>query len=169
MRALWSAGTKAYAGDRVDLPETTCYPRPVSDVPIIVGGGGERRTLRIAARLGDGCNVRSDLATLDHKLAVLRRHCGDVGRDFDELVITVLDLPVVGRDRQDVWARVERLRGSTPAAVFAERRHAGTLDAQRSRYEQLSQRGVQTVFVALPDLAGPDDVLALAPLAQAFA
>jgi alkanesulfonate monooxygenase SsuD/methylene tetrahydromethanopterin reductase-like flavin-dependent oxidoreductase (luciferase family)/predicted kinase len=169
LRALWSPGTKAYDGDRVNLPETTCYPRPVSDVPIIVGGGGERRTLQIAARLGDGCNIRNDPATLDHKLAVLRQHCEVLGRDVDELLITVLDLPVVGRDRDDVWARVERLRGSTPAAVFAERRHAGTVDDQRRRYERLSQRGVDTVFVALPDLETPDDVLALAPLAQAFA
>ena len=55
-----ATGTKPYAGQRVSLPETTCYPRPVSDVPIVVGGSGERRTLAIAARLGDACNLPSD-------------------------------------------------------------------------------------------------------------
>ena len=41
MRALWAPGTKAYDGERVSLPETTCYPRPVGDIPVIVGGSGD--------------------------------------------------------------------------------------------------------------------------------
>ena len=64
LRALWAPGTKAYNGRYVHLPETTCYPRPVSDVPIIVGGSGERRTLRIVAEQADGCNLPSDQAAL---------------------------------------------------------------------------------------------------------
>ena len=52
MRALWSPGTKAWQGTRVGLPETTSYPRPVGPVPVIVGGSGERRTLRIAGSAG---------------------------------------------------------------------------------------------------------------------
>lgn len=164
MRALWAAGTKTYTGDRLSLPETTCYPRPVGGIPVIVGGGGERRTLRIAARLADGCNVSSDLATLDRKVAVLRAHCEDVGRDPAGVAVTVLDLPVVGRDRDDTWARVERLRGRTAAAAYARRTNAGTPADQRDRYAVLADRGVDTVYLALPDLAAPEDVLALRPL-----
>ena len=81
MRALWQPGTRAYHGRWVPLPETTCYPRPAGPVPIIVGGSGEARTLRIAARLDDGCDLPSDLDTLDRKLAVLRSHCREAGRD----------------------------------------------------------------------------------------
>src|SRR4051794_19866837 len=158
MRALWAAGTKAYDGQRVLLPETTCYPRPAGPVPIIVGGSGERRTLRIAARLADGCNLPSDPATLDHKVAVLRQHCRDEGRAPAEVAVTVLDLPVVGRDRDDVWARVERLRGRTAAAAYARRHHAGTPAQHRARYERLHEQGVDTVFVALPDLTRPEDL-----------
>ncbi len=158
MRALWSKGTKAYDGERVSLPETTAYPRPVSDIPIIVGGGGERRTLEIAARLGDGCNVSSHLETLDHKMLVLRRHLDAAGRDPGDVMVTVLDLPVVGTDRDDAWDRVERLRGRTSAAAYAKRHHAGVPSAHRERYQVLADRGVSTIFVALPDLTGPDDV-----------
>jgi alkanesulfonate monooxygenase SsuD/methylene tetrahydromethanopterin reductase-like flavin-dependent oxidoreductase (luciferase family) len=164
MRALWATGTKAYAGDHVSLPETTCYPRPVGGIPVIVGGGGERRTLRIAARLADGCNVPSDLATLDRKVAVLRSHCDDIGRDPADVAVTVLDVPVVGRDRDDTWARVERLRGRTAAATYARRTNAGTPADQRARYATLADRGVDTVFLALPDLTAPEDVLALRSL-----
>jgi len=107
LRALWGPGTKPYGG----LPETTAYPRPQHDVPIIVGGGGERRTLEIAARLADGCNLPSTLAVLDRKIEVLRGHCARAGRDLAEVRITVLDLPVIGRDRDEVARMVERLRG----------------------------------------------------------
>jgi len=164
MRALWARGTKAYEGRRVALPETTSYPRPVGRVPVIVGGSGEQRTLKIAARLGDGCNVSSDLGTLDRKREVLHRHCAELGRDPDEVALTVLDLPVVGHDREDVWARVERLRGRRSAAAYSQRHHAGTPQQHRDRLQVLADHGVSTVFVALPDLTGAEDVLALSPM-----
>jgi alkanesulfonate monooxygenase SsuD/methylene tetrahydromethanopterin reductase-like flavin-dependent oxidoreductase (luciferase family) len=168
LRALWQPGTKAYHGTRVSLPETTCYPRPVSQVPIFVGGNGERRTLRIAARLADGCNLPSALDVLDRKLAVLREHCREAGRDPAEVQVTVLDIPVIGEDREHAAAIVERLRGRTPAATFARRHHAGTATDHIGRYRLLAERGVSTVFVSLPDLAGPDEVLRLAPVTAAF-
>jgi alkanesulfonate monooxygenase SsuD/methylene tetrahydromethanopterin reductase-like flavin-dependent oxidoreductase (luciferase family)/predicted kinase len=164
MRALWSPGTKEYDGERTRLPETTCYPRPVSDVPIIVGGGGERRTLRIAARLADGCNVSSDPGVLDRKIAALHRHCDEVGRPREEVAVTVLDLPIVGVDREQAWTTVERLRGRTSAAVFARRHHAGTVTDHATRYRMLADRGVSTVFLALPDLASSGDIERVAPL-----
>jgi alkanesulfonate monooxygenase SsuD/methylene tetrahydromethanopterin reductase-like flavin-dependent oxidoreductase (luciferase family)/predicted kinase len=164
MRALWAPGTKAYDGQHVSLPETTGYPRPAGRIPIIVGGSGERRTLAIAARLGDACNLPSAFDRLDAKLGALHRHLDAVGRPREDLEITVLDLPVVGRDRDDVWARVERLRGRTAAAAYAARKHAGTVAQQRDRWAGLVDRGVRTVFVSTPDLDGPDDVLALAGL-----
>lgn len=168
LRALWRPGTRAVTGTRVALPETTCYPRPVSDVPIIIGGSGSR-TLRIAATLADGCNLPADLAGLQAKLPVLRAHCEQAGRDPAEVAVTVLDTPVVGTDRADVAAIVEGCRGRHPAARYARQHHAGTAADHIGRYRLLAQHGVSTVFVSLPDLTGPREVLKLAPLAAAFA
>jgi alkanesulfonate monooxygenase SsuD/methylene tetrahydromethanopterin reductase-like flavin-dependent oxidoreductase (luciferase family)/predicted kinase len=156
MKALWAAGTKAYDGARVSLPETTCYPRPVGEVPVIVGGTGQR-TLRIAATLGDAANVPSARPQLDEHVATLRRHS-------DTVRITVLDLPTIGTDREDAWARVERLRGRTAAPTYAQRTHAGTAADQRDRWGGLAELGVDTVFLGLADLEGPDDFERLAPL-----
>jgi len=150
MRALWASGTKAYDGERVSLPETTSYPRPVGDLPVIVGGTG-RRLLRIAATMGDAVNVPSARPRLDELVATLRRHSETVR-------ITVLDLPTIGADREDTWARVERLRGRTPAAAYAERTHAGTAADQRDRWGGLADLGVDTVFVGLADLEGAADI-----------
>lgn len=164
LRALWAPGTKAYAGRYVRLPETTCYPRPVSDIPIIVGGAGEQRTLKIVAEQADAANLPSDEPTLRRKIDVLHAHCAQVGRDPAEVEITVLDLPVLGRDRADVARRVERLRGRTPAPAFAARHHAGTASDQARRYRRLADLGVGTIFVSLPDLADADDLGRLAPV-----
>ena len=169
LRALWQPGTRQYRGERVWLPETTCYPRPAARIPIIVGGGGEKRTLAIAARLGDGCNLSSDLSTLDRKLAIFRQYCLQAGRDPAQAEVTVLDIPVIGRDREHAASIVERLRGRATAAAFAERHHAGTADEHVGRYRLLADRGVSTVFVSLPHLTDPEDVLCLAPIAAAFA
>ncbi|MCW2780795.1 MAG: hypothetical protein JWR35_1244 [Marmoricola sp.] len=157
MRALWASGTKAYAGSRVNLPETTSYPRPVGQPQIIVGGNGER-SLKIAAQLADACNLPTS-AAFEQKLEIFERHRGD-----REVAVTVLDLPVVGHDRDDTWERVERLRGRTAAASYARQHHAATAVETRERYERLFDRGVSTVFVGLADLNDAEDVYALAPV-----
>ena len=168
LRALWAPGTKAFHGRHVHLPETTCYPRPVSEVPIIVGGSGERRTLRIVAEQADGCNLPSDQTVLPTKINILHQHCAAVGRDPSSVAITVLDLPVIGTDREDIGVRVERLRGRLPAAVYAARHHAAVAIDHARRYQELAQLGVSTIFLALPDLAGADDLARCAPLLAAL-
>jgi alkanesulfonate monooxygenase SsuD/methylene tetrahydromethanopterin reductase-like flavin-dependent oxidoreductase (luciferase family) len=113
----------------------------------------------VAARLGDAINVSAKEDVLAPAMATLAEHCAETGR---EVAITVLDLPVVGTDRDDAWARVEKLRGRTAAASYAKAHHAGTAAEHRARYEALFERGVSTVFVALGDLERPEDVHRLA-------
>src|SRR5262249_38430500 len=156
MRALWNTGTKAYHGSRVSLPETTCYPRPVGPLPLIVGGKGPR-VLSIAARLADACNVPSDLDSVNRAVAAM----GD--RE-----VTVLDIPVIGRDREEVATLVERLRGRQSAADYAQRHYAATIPDQVTRYGDLAARGGRTVFLAPPDLAGPDEVERAGRVVAAF-
>src|SRR5215207_8512572 len=158
LRALWAPGTKAYAGRYLNLPETTCYPRPAGQIPIIVGGSGEHRTLKMVAEQADGCNLPSAEQVLSSKIDILHRHCTAIGRDPTEIEITVLDLPVIGTDREDVGLRVERLRGRTPAATYAAQHHAGTPESHVLRYHRLAELGVGTVFCSLPDLTSADDL-----------
>ena len=158
VKALWAPGTKAFAGRYASLPETSCYPRPVHDVELVVGGSG-RRVLRVAAELADAVNVRTQV--LDEALPRWREACARAGR---EPRLTVLDTPVVGTDRDDVARRVEKQRGRTPAPAFAARQHAGTAGQHRDRYLRLEDEGVSTVFAAVADLDGPQDVGRLADL-----
>lgn len=85
----------AYEGRHYQLAETLCVPPPLTRPrpPILIGGSGERKTLRLVARYADACNLFvSTPADASHKLDVLRRHADDVGRDVAEIRTTILYL-----------------------------------------------------------------------------
>ncbi|MGZ4761650.1 MAG: LLM class F420-dependent oxidoreductase [Ilumatobacteraceae bacterium] len=94
---MWSNDDGAYHGKHYQLDETLCHPMPVSRPRprILIGGGGERKTLRLVAQYADACNVNGDVAEVAHKIDVLRKHCETVGRDPNEIEVTTLfrDLP----------------------------------------------------------------------------
>ena len=91
---MWSDDNGAYEGAHYQLAETLCSPSPVSSPRprILIGGSGERKTLRLVATYADACNLFGDAATVAHKLDVLRRHCDDVGRDPDQIEVTALPM-----------------------------------------------------------------------------
>ena len=156
---MWGKGAVSFEGRTASVVEAVSYPRPVRGrIPLIVGGAGEQRTLRIAARYADGVNVIGDSDTVRHKRAVLDRHCEAAGRDPAEVEMTVLDVTLVGEDRRQVADLVEAHRGRLKAATYAARVSAGTVEAQSERYRSMAEAGVSRVFVAMPDLTTPDEV-----------
>jgi F420-dependent oxidoreductase-like protein len=81
----------AYEGKHYQLAETLCHPGPISKPPILIGGGGEKKTLRLVAQYADACNLfTSTPAEIARKLDILRRHCDDVGRDYATIEKTAL-------------------------------------------------------------------------------
>ncbi len=100
-KQMWSGSTEPFQGSHYALAETLCRPLPLSrpHPPIMVGGGGEQKTLRLVARYADACNLFAfDLEQVRHKLDVLRQHCEAEGRDYDAIEKTTLGLPPVSRD-----------------------------------------------------------------------
>jgi F420-dependent oxidoreductase-like protein len=90
---MWSDNDGPYNGRHYQLAETLCVPAPISrpHPPVLVGGGGEKKTLRLAARYGDASNLfGSSPADVARKLEVLRSHCEAEGRDYDRIQKTVL-------------------------------------------------------------------------------
>lgn len=85
---MWSADDGPYEGSHYRLAETICRPQPLRRPPILIGGSGERKTLRLVAQYADVWNSTSSLDELPHKIDVLRRHCDAVGRDFSEIRLT---------------------------------------------------------------------------------
>lgn len=79
-----------YSGANYQLAETLCSPQPIVRPPILIGGGGERKTLKLVARYGDACNLfTTSVRDVARKLDALRRHCDDLGRDYDSIRVTI--------------------------------------------------------------------------------
>jgi F420-dependent oxidoreductase-like protein len=94
-KQMWSGVTGPFEGRHYQLAETLCDPRPLAEphVPVLIGGSGERKTLRLVARYADACNLfGSGPDEVAHKLDVLRGHCMNEGRDYDTITKTMLAL-----------------------------------------------------------------------------
>jgi alkanesulfonate monooxygenase len=112
---MWSDSDAPYEGKHYRLARTLNVPQALRrpHPPILIGGGGEKKTLRLVAQYAQACNLFNS-PELEHKLEVLRRHCDDVGRDYDEIEKTVLTTFDVGPDgdRADaLLAELGRLAG----------------------------------------------------------
>jgi F420-dependent oxidoreductase-like protein len=90
---MWSDDDGPFSGRHYQLAETICEPKPVQQPrpPVMIGGGGERKTLQLVARYADACNLfAASPDFVGHKLDVLRRHCDEQGRDYGEITKTIL-------------------------------------------------------------------------------
>ncbi|HEX9645234.1 MAG TPA: TIGR03560 family F420-dependent LLM class oxidoreductase [Acidimicrobiia bacterium] len=167
---MWGPGTPAYRGRVIAVPEAICYPRPLQErIPVLVGGQGERRTLKLVARHGDMCNLFGDPSTVTAKLAVLRRHCDAEGRDPAEIRVTHFAETLVAADPAELRARVVAGAGNGDPDAYAATVNAGTVEDQVGRYRILAGSGVHTAIVGLVDLHEPGVVAGFAPVVEAFA
>jgi F420-dependent oxidoreductase-like protein len=122
VRQMWSDDEGPYSGTHYQLAETICRPKPIQQPPpTMIGGTGERKTLRLAAQYADIVNwAVASPEEAAHKLDVLRGHCDAVGRDVDEIELTIIG-------------------GSDPL---------GDTDAFLGQMEAYAKVGIDTVFVS---------------------
>jgi alkanesulfonate monooxygenase SsuD/methylene tetrahydromethanopterin reductase-like flavin-dependent oxidoreductase (luciferase family) len=109
---MWSGETGPYEGKHYHLAETLCVPRPIQKPhpPILIGGGGEKKTLRLVAKYADACNIAAyNLEETAHKLDVLRQHCVNEGRDYDEIEKTAQFRYDLGENGENVNQVIEYL------------------------------------------------------------
>jgi F420-dependent oxidoreductase-like protein len=124
MQQMWSESEEPYVGTHYRLDRTLNRPQPLRRPPILIGGGGERKTLRLVAQYAQACNLFNG-PDLEHKLDVLRGHCEAVGRPYDEIEKTVMSPLDVGERGENV-------------------------DALRTELERLAKLGVQEVHGWVP-------------------
>ncbi len=120
-RAMFTGDDVSFSGSHYTLDHARNLPRPVrpGGPRILIGGGGEKRTLRLVARYADQCNVTGDAATLAHKIEVLHQHCADVGRDPAEIEITWMTPLILTTSEENTAEMKAVLAAGAPAEEVA--------------------------------------------------
>ena len=130
-------GRRMHAARLLNSPQSISRPR----VPIMIGGGGEKKTLRLVAQYGDACNVFGSPEGIARKYRILDEHCATVGRDPDEIERSTL---------QDVNLSREGGRRAESAAQVVD------------RFGDLADAGAEHIIVSVPEVHDPGRIAALA-------
>jgi F420-dependent oxidoreductase-like protein len=156
-RAMFDTACSTVEGQYHSVHGAFNVPRPLRRVPIMIGGGGERRTLRLVARHADLCNVIGDPATVRHKLDVLRRHCEAEGRDFGAIAKTAhAGIVVADEDEAGLRRRLEALAANPPpvlqgldAGQLRQRLVCGSSDEIAERLRPIREAGADGVTMSI--------------------
>ena len=152
---MWTEDRPTFNGRRYAIDGPINEPKNAKGtsegkIPLWIGGGGERVTLRLVAQYGDACNIGRDAETVRRKLEVLKRHCDDVGRDYDRIIKSAeADVVLVdeGADPERALAHAYGgIRFSWPTVV-------GTPEQVRAHIQGLVDAGIDYVIVYLPRIA----------------
>lgn len=112
MKRMWTEDSPTFHGRHFHVDSVLCLPRPTRRPPILIGGGGEKVLLRIAAEHADlWNNLAVNQAALASKIEVLRRHCKEVGRDFAEITLSQQTLVVIGENENDGLEKMRKATG----------------------------------------------------------
>ncbi|HET7279761.1 MAG TPA: LLM class F420-dependent oxidoreductase [Dermatophilaceae bacterium] len=131
-RDMWTTGSATLDGKHYQVDGALCAPRPLqgtsqpgskaNGIPMWIAGGGEKKTLRIAAQYADYTNFDGTPDVFAAKSAILQQHCADLGRDFGEIVRSANYNVVIGRDEREVEDRLAATRARYEVAGLDQRR-----------------------------------------------
>ena len=143
IKALWTQERTTFHGQWFHAEDAILEPKPLQlpHPPIMIGGSGEQMTLRAVARHGNACNLFGDPATVRHKLAILRKHCEDAGRDYESIERTNTIALLLARDQAAVKAKMERLNAGPYFRGFS-----GSLAELTDLIGQYRDAGIQMVI-----------------------
>jgi F420-dependent oxidoreductase-like protein len=134
MKQMWSASEEPFEGKHYHLARTLNSPQALSSPhpPILIGGSGEKKTLRLVAKYADSCNIfGQDAAEAARKLGVLRQHCADVGRDYESIEKTAQTRFDLGENGENVNATIEGLQALAEAGFTVA--HGSLLGVSKPR------------------------------------
>ncbi len=148
VRAIWTERPAHFEGAYYRLDQARENPSPIQQPhpPIMVGGSGEKVTLRLVAQYAQFCNVSGDPETVGHLFDALHAHCGRLGRAYEEITRSIYTTVVVGKDDAEVAAKRERLRDFIPDGTLI-----GTPAQLIAIFQEYARVGCQYVVFRTPD------------------
>lgn len=156
IHALWTEDEAVFEGKYYHVAGAINQPKGVQKphIPLLIGGGGEQVTLKLVARYADACNISyPSVADLKHKLAVLKKHCEEVGRDYDHIKRTVLLMCAIAETDAEAQALTQSIpfRRPIPPEKVPETALVGTPDIIRQRLKEYEQAGAEEIILYMPN------------------
>jgi F420-dependent oxidoreductase-like protein len=160
IRKMWTdEPSTSFNGKYYQIKDAYCNPKPVQkpSPPIMIGGTGERQTLRIVAKYGDACNLFGSVETVKRKLSILKEHCKSIGRDYDSILKTKLVRVVIEDERE--LARKRSLQIISQVVKMSEEQVDefaiyGTPEDVLRQKELFEEAGIQYLIVNLDPSKG---------------
>jgi F420-dependent oxidoreductase-like protein len=153
IRKMWTEKEPAatFNGRYYQVNSAYCNPKPIQkpSPPIMVGGSGERQTLKIVAKYADACNLYGSAETVKRKLSILNEHCKSVGRDYDSILKTKLGFILIDNDKEMVEKRLQQISKVIPEDQLREFLIYGTPENILKQIELLEEAGIQYLIVDL--------------------
>ncbi|HJR47465.1 MAG TPA: LLM class F420-dependent oxidoreductase [Nitrososphaeraceae archaeon] len=152
IRKMWTEEPYAsFNGKYYQIRNAYCNPKPIQkpSPPILVGGSGERKTLKIVAKYADACNLFGSPETVRKKLDILKEHCKSVGRDYSSILKTKLSAIIVDDNNDMAKNRVRKTFGGIPEEQIKEFVIYGTPEDVSRQIEIFEQVGIQYLTVNL--------------------
>jgi F420-dependent oxidoreductase-like protein len=152
IRKMWTEEpTASFNGKYYQIHNAYCNPKPIQkpSPPILVGGSGERKTLKIVAKYADACNLFGSAETIKRKLNILKEHCESVGRDYDSILKTKLDLVVIDDSEEMARKRAQQFYIGIPEQQIRNREFAiyGTPEDVSRQIKTFEEVGIQYLIV----------------------
>jgi F420-dependent oxidoreductase-like protein len=169
MRRAWVNGTATFAGEHYQVDGAICRPQPLQagGIPFWIAGGGERKTLRLAAKYAAYTNFDGTPEIFRRKSEVLAGHCAEIGRDFRQIVRSANYNVVIGRDAAEVDRRLAAIRTRLEPHLAANKVNGtikslrtgplvGTVEQVVERLHQLRDLGLAYAITYFAEVAYDD-------------
>lgn len=162
--SMWTEDETTFEGEHYQVRGAVNQPSGVQrpHIPLMIAGGGEKVTLRLAARYADACNVLESPERLRHKFAVLREHCEQVGRDYAAVHRTTSTLCIIRDTDAEARALVPPGVEFAYPGDLAGYGLVGTVETVRERIAAYADAGVQELAVGFQDPTSEEQVRAFA-------
>jgi len=158
---MWSEDQAIFEGKYYQVHGAINQPKGAQKphIPLLIGGGGEQMTLKLVAQYGDACNVgHLDIEGLEHKFSIIKKHCSEVGRDYNTIRRTVLFNCAIAETDDAALAKSEPFKRNIPSGRIREQALVGTPDTIRKRLTEIEQAGAQEIILYMPDSAQLESV-----------
>jgi F420-dependent oxidoreductase-like protein len=170
VRAMFTSDEARVAGEHFRVEGALNNPKPLrGDIPILIGGSGEKKTLRLVAKYADGCNLFGDAERAKHLLGVLEAHCADVGRDSSEITKTSMGRVLIAATTAEAEAKKAGLRERGIPQESIDSLVAGDADTVGERVQALRDVGIEGFTFSMPNVHDLEELaLAGATLSKVF-